>query len=266
MYQVNLEDHVLRELHRAAVEAGRRGISVPSADLDAIARRTGTRQAARRAIQRLAIAERIVRIRKDLLLLPDSTGLLGVNLADLIDAVAAQPYLITGGSALQHHGLTDQHYFDAVVLVPSRVKKLSYRGQTATFLRAHPTNIWGYQEGVRPQYAQPERAIVDAINHPRYAVSLTQAVDALLQAARQDPTFMNRLLQTVIRYGPSAARRAGLIIDRLFGAAAAAPYREHIGTNRAPILMQPSATTHGPLDTTWRVVVNAVLEPERTPA
>ena len=80
MYKVKLEDHVLRELHRAAVEAGRRGISVPSADLDAIARRTGTRQAARRAIQRLANAERIVRIRKDLLLLPDSTGLLGVNL------------------------------------------------------------------------------------------------------------------------------------------------------------------------------------------
>jgi predicted transcriptional regulator of viral defense system len=265
MYDMRLEDHVLRELHRAALEAGRRGISVPSADLDAVARHTGSREAAQKAIQRLVRAQRVVPVRKDLLVLPDTTGLLGVDMADLVDAIAPQPYLITGGRALERHGLSDQHFFGVIVLVPSPVKKLSYRGQTATFLLTNPTNIWGWQEGVRPQYALGERAIVDALNHPRYAVSLTQALDAMLLAASKDPEFMDRLLETVIRSGsPSAGRRVGLVVERFFGTGAAAPYRGLIGENRAPVLMRPRGTRDGPLDTTWRVVVNAILEPERT--
>jgi hypothetical protein len=100
---VKLEDRVLRELHRAAAEAGRRGIAVPSADLDAIARRTGDREAAQKAIQQLVRTERVVPVRKDLLVLPDNTGLLGVELADLVDAIAPQPYLITAGRALERH-------------------------------------------------------------------------------------------------------------------------------------------------------------------
>jgi hypothetical protein len=43
--------------------------------------------------------------------LPDATGRIDVGLADLIDVVAPQPYLITGGSALEYHNLTDQHFF-----------------------------------------------------------------------------------------------------------------------------------------------------------
>jgi predicted transcriptional regulator of viral defense system len=204
-----------------------------------------------------------VPVRKDLLVLPDTTGLLGVDMTDLVDAIAPQPYLITGGRALERHDLTDQHFFGVIVLVPGRVQKLLYRGQSATFLLTDATNIWGWQEGVRPQYAVAERAIVDALNHPRYAVSLTQALDALLLAATRDQGFMDRLLETVIRYrSRSAARRVGLVVERFFGADAAAPYRGLIGENRAPVLMRPRGSADGPVDHTWRVVVNAILEPE----
>jgi hypothetical protein len=88
----------------------------------------------------------------------------------LIDAIASQPYLITGGRALEHHQLTDQHFFGVIVLAASRVQKLTYRGQSATFLLTDPANIWGWEEGVHPQYATAERAIIDVLNHPRYAV------------------------------------------------------------------------------------------------
>lgn len=270
MYVVTLEDLVLRELHRAALEAGRRGIAVPSADLGAATRRIGDRQAAEQAIKRLLRAHRVVRARRDLLVLPDVTGLLSVDMVDLVDAVAPQPYLITGGRALEHFHLTDQHFFGMVVLVPSETEKLQYRGQTATFFRTDMTNIWGWKPEVRPQYSLPERAIVDALNHPRYGVSLTQALDALLLAASLDPAFLTRLLVAVARYSSgsrghssrSAARRVGLVVERLFGAGAAVPYRDLIGKNRAPVLMRPGGSPDGPLDSTWRVVVNAVLQPE----
>ena len=267
---MTVEDAVLRELHRAALEAGRRGVAIPSADLDAVARRTGDRRAAEQAVTRLIRAQRVMRVRRDLLVLPDSTGLLSVDLVDLVDAIAPQPYLITGGAALQHAGLTDQHFFGHAVLVPTEGTDLRYRGQTATFFKTDPTNIWGSQLDGRPRWALPERALIDALNHPRYGVSLTQALDALLRAAARDVAFLDRLHAAVLRYSAgskghssrSSARRVGLVVERLFGTDAAAPYRDLVGANRTPVLMRPGGSPAGPIDTTWRVVVNAVLEPE----
>jgi predicted transcriptional regulator of viral defense system len=262
---MQLDDLVLRELHRAAVDAGRRGITFPSTDLDAVAKRAGSSEpAAQKALQRLVRAGRVARVRKDLLILPETTGHLGVDLVDLVDAVAGKPYLITAGRALEHHDLTDQHFFGVVVLAARRVEPLAYRGQTAKFLHTDPGHIWGAEEGPGPNYANPARAIVDALNHPRYGVSLTQALDALLLAVSRDAMFTDRLLNTVIRYdSPAVARRVGLVVERFIGAEAAAPYRDLIGQNRAPVLMRARRSPDGKLDTAWRVVVNTVLEPER---
>lgn len=257
---------MLRELHRATRGAGRPDIAVPSVDLDPVAARTGSRDAAQKAIQRLVRAGRIVRVRKDLLVLPDTTGLLRVDLVNLVDAVTPLPYLITAGRALEHHDLTDQHFFGIVVLTPASIRKLAFRGQSATFMRTDPGSIWGWPDGDKPHYALPERAIVDALNHPRYGVSLTQTLDALLLAVTRHPGFLDRLLETVVRYNsPAAARRIGLVVERCFGSAQAEPYRGLIGTNRAPVLLRAHGPADGPLDTAWRVVVNAALEPERVP-
>lgn len=270
---MTIEDIVLRELYRAAMEAGRGGIVVPSVDLQLAARRVGDRTAAEQALTRLVRAQRAVRVRRDLVVLPDATGLLSVDMADLIDAVAPQPYLITGGAALERFDLTDQHFFGLAVLSPSEVTTLRYRGQTATFFQVDASNIWGWEPESRPLYALPERALVDALNHPRYGVSVTQALDALLRATDRDAGFLRRLSETVRRYGAgpkshgscAAARRVGLIVERLFGAEAAAPYRDLIGSNRAPVLLRPGGSPSGPTDRTWRVVVNAILEPETVP-
>jgi predicted transcriptional regulator of viral defense system len=265
-----ISDVVLRELHRAALDAGRRGITIPSADLDVVARRTGGRQVAKKALTRLVQAGRVVHVRRDLLVLPDSTGLLSVDLVDLVDAVIPQPYLITAGRALEHFDLTDQHSFGVVVLAPNAATPLRFRGQNATFFQTDPTNIWGWDPDTRPRYALPERAIVDVLNHPRYGVSLTQALDAIIQAESKDKLFLDRLYAVVRRYSASprghgsrtSARRVGLVVERLFGSDAAAPYRDLVGPNRAPTLMRPGGSPSGPLDSTWRVVVNAALERE----
>lgn len=267
---MTIEDIVLRDLHRAAAEAGRRGVAIPSIDLDAVARRIGDRNAAEQAVTRLIRARRVVRVRRDLVVLPDATGLVGIEIADLVDAAAPSPYLITAGAALQHFELTDQHFFGLAVLVPAEVTQLRYRGQTATFFRTAPTNIWGSDPEARPRYALPERALVDALNHPRYGVSLTQAIDALVRAASADSGFLDRLHAAVVRYragskghsSRSSARRVGFLLERLFGTDVAAPYRDLVGANRAPVLLRPGGSPSGPVDTTWRVVVNAVLDRE----
>lgn len=267
---MTIEDVVLRELHRAALEAGRRGIAVPSADLGAAIRKVGDRTVAEQALKRLVQAQRVVRVRRDLLVLPETTGLLNVELGDLIEVVAPEPYLITGGAAFEHWDLTDQHSFGVAVLTPIEITELRYRGQTASFFKTSAANIWGSGPGPGPCYASPERAIVDALNHPRYGVSLTQVLDILLRATAVEPAFLDRLYGAVQRYSAgarghgsrSSARRAGLIVEQLFGREAAAPYRDLIGSNRAPILLRPGGSPSGSVDKTWRVVMNALLEPE----
>lgn len=267
MLGVRVEDVVLRELHRAAAEAGRRSVSVPSIDLDAVAGRAGGREAAQKALQRLVRAERIVRVRKDLLVLPDATGLLGVDMGELVDAVAPRPYVITAGRALEHHDLTDQHFFAMAVLTPTRVKTLVWRGQTATFWPTAPSGIWGRGDGTGPCYARPERALLDAVNHPRYGVALTMAVDVLVVAASRDTGFLDRLHQAAVRYNsPAAARRVGLIVERVFGFRQAARYLDLLGENRAAVLLRPGAPADGPVDKTWRVRLNASLGTGRVPA
>lgn len=130
--------------------------------------------------------------------------------------------------------------------------------------------LWSREAETQPHYARPERALVDALNHPRYGVSLTQAADALLPAASRDAAFLDRLHATVRRYGSgsrshssrTSARRIGFGVDRLFGMDAATPYRDLVGANRSPTLLRPGGSPAGPVDRTWRVVVNAVVEPE----
>lgn len=258
-----IEDRVLVELHRAAALAGRPGIAVPSQDLGIADELTGSRARTHEALGRLARKGQLTTVRKDLMVLPDATGRVTVGLDRLIDTVAPDPYLITGGRALEHHRLTDQHYFSVPVLVPSRVTMLMYRGERAVFLPTGPERIWGWVDDEHPRYATPERVIVDVVDSPRYSVAFSQAVSALNLAVGRDPEFLERLVEVLGRFrSTAAARRVGLLVDRLFGAEAAAPFRQLIGQSRTPVLLRRGGVTHGEVDPIWRVIVNARAELE----
>jgi predicted transcriptional regulator of viral defense system len=263
LYVPRVEDRVLVELHRAAALAGRGGIVVPSEDLEVADRQTGSHARTKDAISRLLKANKVVAVRKDLLVLPDATGRVTVTIPELVDVVAPEPYLITGGRALQHHHLTDQHFFSVAVLVPTRVSTFAYRGERAVFLATDPKRIWGWQGGERPRIATPERVILDVLSNTRYSVPFSQALTALNLEVQRHPGFLERLESSVRRFeSHAAARRVGLLVDRLFGPDAAAPFRELIGASRTPVLLRRGADTQGPIDPTWRVIVNASTQPE----
>jgi predicted transcriptional regulator of viral defense system len=270
MYPMTIEDRVLIELHRAANDAGRPGIALPSIDLERATSGGLDRIGVSEAVRRLTRAGRVVRVRRDLLVLPDAAGLARVGLVDLVDAVATAPYLITGGRALEHFELTDQHYFGITVLVSSEMPPLSFRGERATFFVTHPSNIWGAGDEQGPRFARPERAVIDALNHPRIGVSMTQTADAMIRARSADSSFLDRLADAVRAYGAgarshgsrAAARRVGFVVEQLFGSAAAEPFLPLIGPNKAPVPLRPSGRREGRVDTMWRVVVNAAVEPE----
>ena len=259
---MTLEDRVLIDLYRAAALAGRPGIAVPSRDLEVADRETG-RRSTTQAISRLVRSGRIQSVRKDLLVLPDSTGRVTVGLPELVKAIAPTPHLITGGRALEEHGLTNQHFFEIVVLVPSPVSLFSFRGETARFLQTDPERIWGWQRQ-GPHFAVPERALVDAVSHARYGVSLTMALGGLQRATERAPEFLKRLAGAARRYDSAAvSRRLGLLVEGLFGEEAADPFTYLIGNSRTPVLLRATGVKEGPVNRKWRVIVNASTEPAR---
>jgi predicted transcriptional regulator of viral defense system len=256
---MTLEDRVLVDLHRAALFAGRPGIAVPSADLEVANERIGN-QRARDALKRLVRSDRVRSVRKDLAVLPDSLGRVTVELPELIEVVAPSRHLITGGSAVEHHGLTNQHSFSTFVLVPNQISGFSFRGEKASFVTTRPERIWGWEEQ-GPHFATPERAILDAVSSSRYGVPLSMAIDALHKAVEADPKFLSRLVEAARRYNsPIVARRLGVLVDRLFGGDAASPFRELRGKSRTPVRLRSSGMDDGVVDSTWNVLVNASTE------
>jgi predicted transcriptional regulator of viral defense system len=251
-----LEDRILVDLHRAASLAGRPGISVPSRDLAVADQRDGHRRA-KDALSRLVRSGRVRPVRKDLVVLPDATARVTVGLPELVAVIAPHLHLITGGRAIEESHLTDQHFFSVIVLVPGRVNGFSFRGETVVFLPTEQARIWGWREA-GPHYALPERAVLDAVSHPRYGVSLAQALDALRSAAERDRDFLSRLVAAARRYDSAAAgRRLGLLVEQLFGEGAAAPFQELIGASRTPVLLRAAGPKTGEIDRKWRLIVNA---------
>jgi predicted transcriptional regulator of viral defense system len=94
-------------------------------------------------------------------------------------------------------------------------------------------------------------------------VSFSQAITALDRAGRRDGRFLVRLWRVVRRFDEDAtARRIGYVVDRLFGADAAEPFRSLIGERRAPVRLRTTGRDQGPVDPLWRVIVNASTTPE----
>jgi predicted transcriptional regulator of viral defense system len=263
-----VDDAVLRELHRAATLAQRAGISIVTRDAPRADRVSGSREKTLQAIDRLAKDGRAVRARRDLLALADSAGLVTPTLEELVDAISPRPYLITGGRALEHHGLTDQHFFELVALAGNPASGFAWRGERVRYLKTSPDRVWGGRPAralgahrTRPIIAAAERAVMDAIDHPRFGVSMSQAVGALRRALQVDAAFVNRLARAVDRGGSTAtARRVGFLVEQLAGEAAAAAIRPWIGERRSPVPLRAGGSEDGPIDPVWLVQVNVDLD------
>jgi predicted transcriptional regulator of viral defense system len=263
-----VDDAVLRELHRAAILAERAGVSIVTQDAPRADRVSGSREKTMQAIERLTKDGRVVRARRDLLALADSAGLVTATLEELVDAISPRPYVITGGRALEHRGLTDQHFFELVAVTGSPASAFAWRGESVRYLKTSPDRVWGGRplratgaHRTRPLVATAERAVVDAIDHPRYGVSISQAVQALRRALRDDAAFVNGLARAVARARSAAtARRVGFLVEQVAGEAAAAAIRPMIGSRRSPVPLRAGGSEDGPVDPTWLVQVNVDLD------
>ncbi|HEV7774071.1 MAG TPA: type IV toxin-antitoxin system AbiEi family antitoxin [Conexibacter sp.] len=253
-------DDAFIRLARAATLAGRPDVVVLVDDLPSL---PVSRRDAHVALDKLERSGRIQRVRRGAYALVDSTGNVRVDLLDLIAALTPDPYLVSGGRALQLHGLTDQHFRRVHVLVPHALRSWSWRGDDVRYVSTG-VSLRGGATRARPSRARiapPERAIADSLSHPRWGVTLAQVAEALDAMLARDRTFADRLAREAVRQRSHAlARRLGLLVSHLAGPDAARPLIPLRGDSRASALLQAGGPPDGPTDARWRVRVNVDLD------
>ena len=250
----------LVRLARAAALAGRPEVVLVDEDVAplGLSPREG-----RAVLARAERAGRIRRVRRGAYVLVDRTGNVRADLLDVIAALTPQPYLVTGGRALQFHDLTDQHFRRVHVLVPHQLRSWSWRGDEVRYVPTAASLRRGVARSRRTQarVATPERAIADSLRHPRWGVTLSQVVEALDTMLAREPDFADRLASEVARQDSHAlARRLGMLVSHLAGPDAARGFLPLRGESRASTPLQAGGRPEGPIDPVWQVRVNVDLE------
>jgi predicted transcriptional regulator of viral defense system len=233
-------------------------------DWDIVDGVTGSRPASQQLLFRLSRAGLLEKVRRGAYAVRPRSRTLAITALDLVGALERDLHLVTAGAALAFDGYSDQSFRTIVVLTPSQQRGWEWQGERVVYVQLSPDRIWGgrpMKPADSPTWiARPERAILDALGHPKWGVSLSQIVEAISRGL-DDPKFSDRLAQAAARYGNAAvSRRLGFIVSQLADATAAAPLRGLIGTSRTVTLLDPSGPAQGPTHSDWRLRENVSFD------
>lgn len=178
------------------------------------------------------------------------------------------PCYVTGWTAANYWGLTEQVFRTTVVKTTQRVRSCSERLLEHEYLLAHTSNRqigWGlkaeWNEGVRLQFADPARTVVDILDSPRLGGGIRHVAEIL------DTYLAEGEWRTLVGYAERLGNRT--IFKRLGYLAEVLGHRdsELLGACRERIsqgisLLDPDAPPRGKRVTRWglRINVNVALE------
>ena len=184
-----------------------------------------------------------------------------------VGALLVEPYFFSYGTACTQHGLTEQVFTEVYLACTARRKTETIRGKRYVFVRVQEERFFGYEEtmvlGEPVQMATRERALLDAIDRPRYAGGLSEVSRMVGRVGAG--VFSERLLDFAARWGESAlVQRLGYFLD-LHGVESPPKIRESLLA-----LVRPKSKVHlgsrrkwgttGKLVRPWNVIVNVPEE------
>jgi predicted transcriptional regulator of viral defense system len=179
-------------------------------------------------------------------------------------AVLVDPYFFSYGTACTQHGLTEQAFAEVYLACHERRRTETIRGKRYVFVYVPEKQFYGFEEtlvlGQSVQMATLERALLDAIERPRYAGGIGEASRI---AARAAPRISwDALLELLRKWSSSAlVQRVGYFLD-LHGAAAvpsevrASLLELVLPTSKIQLGSRRKWGTSGKLVRPWNVVEN----------
>jgi predicted transcriptional regulator of viral defense system len=198
-------------------------------------------------------------------LVPAERGREGVSDTNPLAAGAAlvSPYFYSFGTACTHQGLTDQVFSEVYMVTRVRRKPRLMRGKRYIFVPVPEERFFGFAEtkalGAVVHMATAERALIDALDRPRYAGGVGEVSRIVDHASRR--ISWNVLLRLLRRYGESAiVQRLGYLLELNRVEVPAMTFSSLRGliSPTSKILLGPRARwgPHGPLARSWNVIEN----------
>lgn len=131
-------------------------------------------------------------------------------------AVLVQPSFFSFGTACTHHGLTEQVFAEVYVACQQRRRPQTIRGTKYIFVDLTPDQFFGFTEvnvlGETVQMATRERALLDAIDRPRYAGGIGEVSRMVSRSAAK--VSWAALLELLGRWDKSSlVQRLGYLLD-----------------------------------------------------
>ena len=131
-------------------------------------------------------------------------------------AVLVSPYFYSFGTACSHHGLTEQVFSDVYLACQEDRRPESIRGKRYVFVQVSEKRFFGFKEiavlGQAVQMATAERALLDAIDRPRYAGGIGEVSRIAQRGARK--ISWEVLIDLARKWGSSAlVQRLGYFMD-----------------------------------------------------
>lgn len=131
-------------------------------------------------------------------------------------AVLVDPYFFSFGTACTHHGLTEQAFAEVYVACHERRRPETIRGKRYVFVYVAEERFFGFAEtnvlGQAVQMATIERALLDAIDRPRYAGGIGEVSRIAARAASR--VSWEVLLELLRKWRSSAlVQRLGYFLD-----------------------------------------------------
>jgi predicted transcriptional regulator of viral defense system len=151
-------------------------------------------------------------------LVPADRGREGVADTNPLTAgsVLVDPYFYSFGTAFFHHGLTEQVFAEIYLACRRRRRPEVIRGKRYLFALVPERRFFGFQEvavlGDKVQMASAERAVLDAIDRPRYAGGIGEVSGIVARAAGR--VSWKVMIQLLRRWESSAlVQRLGFFLD-----------------------------------------------------
>jgi predicted transcriptional regulator of viral defense system len=203
------------------------------------------------------------------LLIPADRGPEGVGDTNPLAAGAAlvRPYFFSFGTACTHHGLTEQVFGEVYIACKLRRRPRVIRSTRYVFVELRPEQFFGFREvnvlGEPVQMATPERALLDALDRPRYGGGLREVSRMVSQLGSK--VSWRETVDLLSRWGDSAlVQRFGYLLD-LHGVELHAETRAELTA-----LVRPASKIHlgprrkwgdaGKLIKPWNVIANVTRE------
>ncbi len=131
-------------------------------------------------------------------------------------AVLVSPYFYSFGTTCTHHGLTEQVFSEVYLACQEQRRPETIRDKRYIFVHVPESYFFGFEEitvlGHAVQMATTERAVLDALNRPRYASGIGEVSRIVARATAK--VSWDTLLKLAGKWGSSALmQRLGYFVD-----------------------------------------------------